>query len=112
MHIYKSNYEVVRSYKKYIGDALRIATKNDSDCDAVTLMYCTVVLKDSLFTTGNFDNIDYTPSSQSAQHSFHSTALSLTHHVSDENCGTLRMHVILNDGTPRSSNINPLPDTI
>ena len=41
-------------------------------------------MKSGLFITGNLDNIDYNPSSNTAVGSFHGTSISLTGHVNEE----------------------------
>ncbi len=52
----KSNYEVVLSFKKDIGDALLYASKADMDSDAVTLMRAAcIVRKDILRTSYKFN---------------------------------------------------------
>ena len=52
---------------------------------------CPSALRDQLFTTGNFDNIDHNPSSTSSLDSFHGTAISVTQHVTHKNPGIARV---------------------
>ena len=72
---------------------------------------CPTKLRGGLFTTGNLDNIDHNPSSVSARSSFHGTAISLTQHVSPDNCGTIRYHenVTESEKKQRPKTITALP---
>lgn len=53
---------------------------------------CPPDLRHSVFTTGNLDNIDHNPSSNTSKTSFHGTALSLTNHLTYENMGKERAY--------------------
>ena len=46
-------------------------------CEEVGVV-CPSVLRTGLYTTGNLDNIDHNPSSNTAHNSFHGTAISLS----------------------------------
>ena len=51
---------------------------------------CPTILREVVFTTGNLNNIDHNPSSNTAHDSFHGTAISLTQHTTIENGGNRR----------------------
>ncbi len=72
---------------------------------------CPTSLRDGLFTTGNLDNIDHNTSSTASQDSFHGTAISLTQHVTQDKCGTVRNteRVQVATNLNRSKTIKPLP---
>ena len=77
----KSNYLVVFTFKKDIGNALLLTT------------------------TGNLDNIAHDPSSTSAKTSFHDSAISPTQHRSQSNTGLIRRHEhVTHDDTLRDKN--------
>ena len=48
---------------------------------------CPPKLRNGLFTTGCVDNIDYNPSSRTAEDSFHGTAITLTQHPEENRSG-------------------------
>ena len=62
-------------------------------------------------STGNIDNIDHNPSS-SSRDSFHGTAISTTHHTTNENAGDVRntwkQHRI--DLNRKENPLNPYPN--
>ena len=67
-----------------------------------------------LFTTGNLDNIDHDPTSTSAHTAFHGTAISLTQHCSEVNCGIVERsegHRLFCEGQNSTKNkLKPLPE--
>ena len=71
---------------------------------------CPSKLRGGIFTTAALDNIDYNPSSTSAQDSFHGTAISLVQHPTTEKPGTVRpIDVFDNDHVCKSNKIATLP---
>ena len=68
---------------------------------------CPPHLKGQLFTTAAVDNIDYNPSSTTANGSFHGTGISLFQHPMDEKPGTSLSSVTIVRNSSKS--IDPLP---
>ena len=58
-------------------------------------LVCPLDLRKDLFTTGCVDNIDHDPSSRTAKHSFHGTAISITQHPTVDSQGVKRGKVVL-----------------
>lgn len=69
---------------------------------------CPPQLKSGIFTTGQVDNIDHNPSSITAVDSFHGTAHSLCQHPTEDNQGTERDRIVLEE-TNTEKQIPPLP---
>ena len=70
---------------------------------------CPPKMRSGLFTTAAVDNIDYNPSSATAKDSFHGTGISLMQHPSHDFVGHDRCVVIINQTTPSTKSVAPLP---
>ena len=70
---------------------------------------CPPKMRNGLFTTAAVDNIDHNPSSGTAKDSFHGTAISLIQHPSHESAGFDRGVLVINQCTPSTRPIMPLP---
>ena len=70
---------------------------------------CPPKMRSGLFTTGAVDNIDHNPSSVTAKDSFHGTGISLMQHPSHECAGLDRGVLVINQSTPSTKSIAPLP---
>ena len=72
-------------------------------------LVCPPKMRSGLFTTAAVDNIDYNPSSATAKDSFHGTVISLMQHPSHDFVGHDRGVVIINQTTPSTKSVAPLP---
>ena len=72
-------------------------------------LVCPPKMRSGLFTTAAVDNIDYNPSSATAKDSFHGTGISLMQHPSHDFVGHDRGVVIINQTTPSTKSVAPLP---
>ena len=70
---------------------------------------CPPKMRSGLFTTAAVDNIDYNPSYATAKDSFHGTRISLMQHPSYDFVGHDRGVVIINQTTPSTKSVAPLP---
>ena len=61
---------------------------------------CLPVLRDGLFTTTGFDNLDHNPSSTTSHDSLHGTAISIIQHPTSNNHGADREQNVI-DGSPQ-----------
>ncbi|KAJ8380702.1 hypothetical protein SKAU_G00014800 [Synaphobranchus kaupii] len=70
---------------------------------------CPPKMRNGLFTTAAVDNIDHNPSSGTAKDSFHGTSISLIQHPTHECAGSDRGVLVMNQSTPSTRSIMPLP---
>ena len=72
-------------------------------------LVCPPKMHSGLFTTAAVDNIDYNPSSATAKDSFHGTVILLMQHPSHDFVGHARGVVIIDQTTPSTKSVAPLP---
>lgn len=70
---------------------------------------CPPKMRNGLFTTAAVDNIDDNPSSGTSRDSFHGTGVSLIQHPTHECAGSDRGMLVINQITPSTRSIVPLP---
>jgi hypothetical protein len=80
-------------------------------CERFTIddVVCPPNMRQGLFTTSAVDNIDYNPSSATANDSFHGTGISLIQHPSHQFAGLDRGVLVINHTNSSTKSVAPLP---
>lgn len=96
------------SYDRVLGISTDVA---NAVCDRFERdgVVCPPVLRNGLFTTAGYDNIDHNPSSTTSRDSFHGTAISLIQHPTNDNLGTIREINVIDGSRRQDRKITSLP---
>ncbi len=70
---------------------------------------CPPKMRSAVFTSAVVDNIDYNPTSATAKDALHDTGISLIQHLTDQSVGHDRDVVIIDESSPSTKSIGPLP---
>ena len=79
------------------------------ECFKTDGVVCPPKMRSSVFTTAAVDNIDYNPTSATANEALHGTGISLIQHPTDQSEGHDRGVVVLNPSSSSTKSIAPLP---